>query len=291
MTDSRLAIVVLAAGQGTRMKSSRPKVLHDLAGVPLLGHVLATARELSAAHVVTVVRHERDLVAAAVDEFLPGSTVVDQDDIPGTGRAVEVALGALSADFEGEVVIVSGDVPMLDADTLTQLIAEHRAAAAGATLLSAVLDDAHGYGRVVRGANGDLESIVEHKDATDEQRAIAEVNSGTYVFSVGPLREHLALVTTDNVQNEKYLTDVVAMIRESGSVVAAMPVAQPWIVAGINDRAQLGEAALRMNQLIVRGHQLNGVTILDPASTWIDLEVSIGAVSYTHLTLPTNREV
>jgi bifunctional UDP-N-acetylglucosamine pyrophosphorylase/glucosamine-1-phosphate N-acetyltransferase len=165
---------------------------------------------------------------------------------------------------------------MLDADTLAQLIAEHRAAAAGATLLSAVLDDAHGYGRVVRGANGDLESIVEQKDATDEQRTIAEVNSGTYVFSVGPLREHLALVTTENAQNEKYLTDVVALLGEAGVRIQAVPASAPWIVAGINDRVQLAEAAQRLNALIVRGHQLNGVTVHDPATTWIDLRVSIG---------------
>ena len=276
MQDNNLVVIVLAAGAGTRMKSAKPKVLHHLAGIPLVGHVLHTARALEPAQVIAVVRHERERVVETITTLLPDVVIVDQDDIPGTGRAVEVALGALPADFDGEVVIVSGDVPMLDADTLTALIAEHRAAASAATLLTAILEDSTGYGRVIRGADGALDRIVEQKDAAEHELAVLEVNSGTYVFSVGPLREQLALVGTANAQNEKYLTDVVAMIRESGSVVAAMPVAQPWIVAGINDRVQLGEAAQRMNQLIVRGHQLNGVTILDPASTWIDLEVSIG---------------
>ena len=276
MTDSNLVVIVLAAGAGTRMKSAKPKILHSLAGVPLVGHVLATAQALDPVQVIAVVRHERELVVEAITTYMPTVTIVDQDDIPGTGRAVEVALAALPEDFTGEVVIVSGDVPMLDAATLGSLISEHRAQASAATLLSAILEDSTGYGRVIRSSDGSLDRIVEQKDAAEDELAVLEVNSGTYVFSVAPLREQLALVGTTNAQNEKYLTDVVAMIRKSGSVVAAMPVSQPWIVAGINDRVQLGEAALRMNALIVRGHQLNGVTIVDPASTWIDLEVSIG---------------
>ena len=276
MTDANLVVIVLAAGAGTRMKSTKPKVLHSLAGLPLVGHVLATAQALDPAQVIAVVRHERELVVKAITTYMPSVTIVDQDDIPGTGRAVEVALAALPADFAGEVVIVSGDVPMLDAATLGSLISEHRAQASAATLLSAILEDSTGYGRVIRSSDGSLDRIVEQKDALEDELAVLEVNSGTYVFSVAPLREQLALVGTANAQNEKYLTDVVAMIRESGAVVAAVPVSQPWIIAGINDRVQLGEAAQRMNALIVRGHQLNGVTIVDPASTWIDLEVSIG---------------
>jgi len=275
MTDSRLAIVVLAAGQGTRMKSSRPKVLHDLAGVPLLGHVLATARELSAAHVVTVVRHERDLVAAAVDEFLPGSTVVDQDDIPGTGRAVEVAVSTLPADFDGDVVVVSGDVPLLDAGTIAGLLAAHRRATAAVTLLSAIVDDATGYGRVVRDADGALSRIVEHGDATDDERAITEVNSGTYVFTVASLRASLPGLASANAQGERYLTDVVGMLRSAGESVEAVPAPDAWAVEGINDRVQLARAAARLNAMIVRGWQLAGVTVHDPASTWIDLRATL----------------
>lgn len=279
MTDSQLAVIVLAAGQGTRMKSRTPKVLHRLAGVPLIGHVLATARALDPAHVVAVVRHERDTVAAAITELDADALIADQDEIPGTGRAVEAALDALPADFAGDVLVVSGDVPLLDADTLAQLIAEHRTRAAAATVLSAVLDDATGYGRIVRSTAGDLDRIVEQKDATDDERAITEINSGTYVFSVAPLRSSLALVSTDNAAQEKYLTDVIGLLRGDGQGVAALPAGQSWLVAGVNDRVQLADAALRLNQMIVRGWQLAGVTISDPASVWIDRTVTLEADS------------
>ncbi len=275
MTDSRLAVVVLAAGQGTRMKSQTPKVLHRLAGVPLIGHVLATARALDPAHVVAVVRHERDVVAAAIAELDAHTIIADQDEIPGTGRAVEAALAALPADFDGDVLVVSGDVPLLDAETLGVLLAEHRARTAAATVLSAKLDDATGYGRIVRGADGGLDRIVEQKDANDDERALTEINSGTYVFSLAPLRQTLALVSTDNAAHEKYLTDVIGLLRGDGHPVAALPAGQSWLVAGVNDRVQLADAALRLNAMIVRGWQLAGVTISDPASVWIDRTVTL----------------
>jgi len=275
MTDSRLAVVVLAAGQGTRMKSQTPKVLHPLAGIPLIGHVLSTARALDPAHLVTVVRHERDRVAATVLECDGDCVIVDQDEIPGTGRAAEVALDALPHDFDGDVLVVSGDVPLLDAATLAELLTEHRERGAAATVLSAVLDDATGYGRVVRNAEGGLDRIVEQKDASDDERAITEINSGTYVFHAPSLRAKLALVSTDNAQQEKYLTDVVGLLRGDGMPVAALPVREGWLVAGVNDRVQLADAAQRLNQLIVRGWQLAGVTVVDPASTWIDRTVTL----------------
>ena len=275
MTDSRLAVVVLAAGQGTRMKSQTPKVLHRLAGVPLIGHVLATARALDPAHVVAVVRHERDVVAAAIAELDAHAIIADQDEIPGTGRAVEAALAALPADFDGDVLVVSGDVPLLDADTLAGLLAEHRARTAAATVLSARLDDATGYGRIVRGPDGGLDRIVEQKDASDDERAITEINSGTYVFSLAPLQQKLALVSTDNAAQEKYLTDVIGLMRGDGHAVAALPAGQSWLVAGVNDRVQLADAALRLNAMIVRGWQLAGVSISDPASVWIDRTVTL----------------
>lgn len=275
MTDQRLAVIVLAAGQGTRMRSSRPKVLHTLAGRSLIGHVLATAAELSPDYVIAVVRHERESVVATIGELAPNAIVVDQDEVPGTGRAVEIAIQALPGDFDGDVVVVSGDVPLLDAQTLASLVEQHRAAAAAATLLSAIMDDATGYGRVIRTASGDLDRIVEQKDATDAELAVTEVNSGTYVFRLSPLREHLALVTVQNAQGEKYLTDVVALLRASGAPVAALPVQEGWRVAGVNDRVQLAEAARRMNDLIVRRWQLEGVTVDDPSSTWIDADVTL----------------
>jgi bifunctional UDP-N-acetylglucosamine pyrophosphorylase/glucosamine-1-phosphate N-acetyltransferase len=276
MTDPRLAVIVLAAGEGTRMRSKRAKVLHPIAGLPMIAHVLTTARHLEPAYVEVVVRHQRDEVSAAVIEFADDAIVVDQDEVPGTGRAVELAVQALPADFDGDVVVVSGDVPLLDAVTLGALVEQHRAAAASATVLSAVLDDATGYGRIVRDASGAVTAIVEHKDADETVLAITEVNSGSYVFAASALRELLPRIGTANAQGEKYLTDVVALLREAAAPVAAVPVAENWRVAGVNDRAQLAEQAARLNAMIVRGHQLNGVTVHDPATTWIDLTVSIG---------------
>lgn len=272
MIDQSLAVIVLAAGEGTRMKSATPKVLHPIAGIPLVGHVLATAGRLEPAHVIAVVRHARDAVAAVISELLPQTIIVDQDDVPGTGRAVEVAIAALPDDFTGDVVVVSGDVPLLDADTLAELIAAHRANACAATVLSAVLADATGYGRVVRGADGSVDRIVEQKDAGETELAITEINSGSYVFRIAELRDTLPSVSMENAQREKYLTDVVGLLRASGAVVDAIPASHDWIVAGVNDRAQLADAAIRLNQLIVRGWQRAGVTIQDPATTWIDLD-------------------
>ncbi|MGH3703540.1 MAG: bifunctional UDP-N-acetylglucosamine diphosphorylase/glucosamine-1-phosphate N-acetyltransferase GlmU, partial [Agromyces sp.] len=196
-------------------------------------------------------------------------------EIPGTGRAVEQALAALPVDFDGEVLVLNGDVPLLNADTLAAFLEQHRADAAEASVLSAVYDDPSGYGRVVRDAAGLFDRIVEQKDATADERAIAEINAGIYAFGAAALRDQLANLTTDNAQGEKYLTDVIGLLRAAGSEVEAVPVSEPWLVAGINDRAQLSETAARLNALIVRGWQLNGVTIEDPATTWIDLAVRI----------------
>jgi bifunctional UDP-N-acetylglucosamine pyrophosphorylase/glucosamine-1-phosphate N-acetyltransferase len=275
MTDSKLAIIVLAAGQGTRMKSSTPKLLHQLAGIPIIGHVLATARTLDAAHVVTVVRHERDRLAEVISADLPESIIVDQDEIPGTGRAVEQAVAALPADFNGDVLVINGDVPLLDAPTLAHQIASHRAGTAAATILSCFPSDATGYGRIVRTADGHLDRIVEHKDATEDERAIGEINAGVYLFGLAHIRTHLAALSTDNAQGEKYITDVIGHLRQAGESVNALPVADSWVVEGINDRAQLSDAAAKLNSLLVRGWQLAGVTVQDPATTWIDIKARL----------------
>jgi bifunctional UDP-N-acetylglucosamine pyrophosphorylase/glucosamine-1-phosphate N-acetyltransferase len=275
MTDQNLAIVVLAAGQGTRMKSATPKLLHPLGGLPVVGHVLATARELDAARVIAVVRHERDRLAEVITADLPEAVIVDQDEIPGTGRAVEQAVAALPADFAGDVLVVNGDVPLLDTATLRELVAAHRAGGAAATILSSFPADPTGYGRIVRTSEGHLDRIVEHKDATDDERAIGEINAGIYVFGAAALRDMLANVTTDNAQGEKYLTDVIGLLREAGFDVDALPVSESWLVEGINDRAQLSEAAARLNALVVRTWQLAGVTVQDPATTWIDVTVTL----------------
>lgn len=275
MADTKLAIVILAAGQGTRMKSATPKLLHPLAGVPMVGHVLATARALEAQHVVAVVRHERDRLVDVISNELPDSIIVDQDEVPGTGRAVEQAVAAIPDDFDGDVLVINGDVPLLDADTLATLVARHRAEGTAATLLSAILNDATGYGRIIRTADGTVDYIVEQKDASDAERAVAEINAGVYLFTLGALRQQLAKLTTNNAQGEKYLTDVVGLLRADGLDVSALPVSEPWLVEGVNDRAQLSAQAARLNSMIIRGWQMAGVTIQDPTSTWIDVKATL----------------
>jgi len=275
MTDQNLAIVILAAGQGTRMKSATPKLLHPLGGLPIIAHVLATAKKLDAAHVVSVVRHERDRLVDVISVDMPESVIVDQDEIAGTGRAVELAVAALPADFSGDVLVVNGDVPLLDAETLRGLIAQHRAGSAAATILSSFPDDATGYGRIVRTPAGHLDRIVEHKDATEGEREIGEINAGIYLFGLAQLRDQLAALTTDNAQGEKYLTDVIGLLRQAGFDVDALPVSESWLVEGINDRAQLSDAAAKLNALLVRTWQLAGVTVQDPATTWIDVKAKL----------------
>ncbi len=274
MSDS-IAVVILAAGQGTRMRSATPKVLHTLAGVSLIGHVLATAEELGADHIVAVVRHERERVAKAIHDQSSSVIIVDQDDVPGTGRAVQVGLTGLPNEFDGLVVVLSADVPMLDAATLREVIASHRAAANALTLLSAYLDDPGTNGRILRDTTGGFLGIVEGRDASPDQLQIVETNGGIYVFDAGMLRTALAGLGTDNALNELYLTDAAAAIRAAGGAIEAVPVADPWLLAGINDRVQLSAAALELNARIVRGWQLAGVTVHDPASTWIDLKATL----------------
>jgi len=273
MADRRLAVIVLAAGAGTRMKSRTPKVLHRLAGAPLIQHVLATATALGPDHLLTVLRHERDLIAPEVTRIAPSAVIVDQDEVPGTGRAAELALANLPADFVGDVVILSGDVPLLDAASVQSLIDYHRGAGAALTLLSAVLDDPTGFGRILRDEAGAFTGIIEHKDASEHQLAIAEINAGVYVVDAAALREALAGIGTDNAQGEKYLTDAAAVLHQRGAKVDAVQVADHWLVAGINDRVQLSEVAAEFNARIVRHWQRQGVTIHDPRSTWIDVDV------------------
>ncbi len=275
MSDSSLAVVVLAAGQGTRMKSSRAKVLHELSGVPLIGHVLATAQALEPDHVAVVVRHQRDEVGEAITGFASEALIVDQDEVPGTGRALEVALEALPPAFTGDVVVISGDVPLLDSDTLRAVIAHHRDQAAVATLITTVLEDPTGYGRVVRDDLGLVQKVVEERDASSAEAALQEVNAGAYVFQREAVSDALAGVGTHNAQGEKYLTDVVEALSQAGSAVQAVRVEDSWLLEGINDKAQLGDVQARLNSMIVRGWQLAGVTIVDPTSCFIDVGVEL----------------
>ena len=276
MAEKHLAVVVLAAGQGTRMKSATPKVMHNLAGLPLLGHALVTATNLDAGYVIPVIRHEKDLLTEYINTFFTTCQIAEQDEVPGTGRAVECALDALPHDFRGAVVVTSADVPLLDVGTIEALLDEHLENNAAATILTAVLDDPTGYGRIVRNTDGDFAAIVEHRDASDDQRDILEINAGVYIFDAESLRDALKKVGTQNSQGEKYLTDVASILVAEGKNVQALAVADNWLVAGINDRQQLSEVAAELNARICEGWQHAGVTILDPATTWIDVTVQIG---------------
>ncbi|SFS14198.1 UDP-N-acetylglucosamine pyrophosphorylase /glucosamine-1-phosphate N-acetyltransferase [Agrococcus baldri] len=270
----QVAVIVLAAGAGTRMKSRTPKPLHPLAGRPLIAHVLSTAGELHPERIVTVVRHERDRMAEAVLEFAPHVLIADQDEVPGTGRAVEQGLEALG-EFDGHVVVLSGDVPLIDAGTLGTLIERHEREANQLTLLSAHLPDPTGLGRIVRDGAGTFLRIVEQKDASEAERAIDEVNGGIYVFDAAALRAALRTIDRDNAQGEMYLTDAAVRIQASGGRIDAVPAGDSWAIWGINDRVQLAAAAHELNDRIIRRWQRAGVTVVDPASTWIDVDVTL----------------
>lgn len=276
MSEKHLAAVVLAAGAGTRMRSRKPKVMHELAGLPLLHHALATASSIGAAHVIPVIRHEKEQIGDYIRAFFPTAKIAEQDEIPGTGRAVECALEVLPDDFSGAVVVTSGDVPLLDVPTLESLIDAHIDGGYAATVLTALVEDATGYGRIIRSNAGEFLEIVEHRDATEAQLEINEVNAGIYVFDSANLRELLAQVGSHNAQGERYLTDAAAALIAQGKNVQALAVTDNWLVAGINDRVQLSEVAAELNLRICEAWQMAGVTIQDPASTWIDVTVQLG---------------
>ncbi|MCB5294413.1 bifunctional UDP-N-acetylglucosamine diphosphorylase/glucosamine-1-phosphate N-acetyltransferase GlmU [Arthrobacter sp. SO3] len=271
------AVIVLAAGAGTRMKSRTPKILHEIGGRSLVGHALHAARTIRPQELALVVRHERDLVAAHINAVDPAALVVDQDEVPGTGRAVEAALQALDArgPLNGTVVVTYGDVPLLTGQLLAELVASHEAGHNAITVLTAVLDDATGYGRILRAADGSVTGIREHKDATDAERGIREVNSGIYAFDAAVLRDSLAHVTTDNAQGEKYLTDVLGLARAAGGRVAAVVTEDRWQVEGANDRVQLSALGAELNRRTVEAWMRAGVTVVDPATTWIDATVTL----------------
>ncbi|MFF0816085.1 bifunctional UDP-N-acetylglucosamine diphosphorylase/glucosamine-1-phosphate N-acetyltransferase GlmU [Rhodococcus sp. NPDC003318] len=276
------AVIVLAAGAGTRMRSKTPKVLHTLAGRSMLAHSLYAAAELDPTHLVVVIGHEREAVAAAVADVATalGRDIVTavQVEQNGTGDAVACGLAALPVDFDGTVVVTSADVPLLDGHTLRGLLDEHRSepTPAGVTVLTFVPADPNGYGRIVRDAAGEVTEIVEHADATPEQVAITEVNSGVYAFDTQVLRDALTKLDTHNAQRELYLTDVLKIARELGRDVYAAQLDDPAKVAGANDRVQLAELARDLNRRILDAHMRAGVTVVDPASTWVDVEVTIG---------------
>ncbi len=276
MSEQHLAVVVLAAGEGTRMRSATPKVMHEIAGLPMLGHALATATALGAQYVIPVIRHEKEKIEPYIHAFYPTVHISHQDDVPGTGRAVECALNVLPDGFSGAVVVTSGDVPLLDVQTIESMLDVHLTSGAGATLLTAVFSDPSGYGRIVRSDNGAFSSIVEHRDATEEELEITEVNAGVYVFDYLELKKALSAIGTHNAAGEKYLTDAAVEILKSGREVQALQVSDNWLVAGVNNRIQLQQVSAELNRRICEAWMLAGVTITDPQTTFIDITASLG---------------
>jgi bifunctional UDP-N-acetylglucosamine pyrophosphorylase / glucosamine-1-phosphate N-acetyltransferase len=271
---SPAAVVILAAGEGKRMKSRTPKVLHTLCGRTLLGHALAAADDLNPARLVVVVGHGSELVGAEAAAVTPQARIVHQDQQLGTGHAVRMVTEAIGP-IPGTVVVSYGDMPLLRGETLRELVDRHHQAGNAVTVLTA-RGDAAGYGRIVRDGDGAFLRIVEDRDATPEERAIDEYNSGCYAFDGTLLADAIKRVTTDNEQQQEYLTDVVAIVRGDGHQVGTMLAADPGEITGVNDRVQLSQARRELNNRILDAWMRAGVTIIDPSSTWIDVTVTIG---------------
>ncbi|MEU1376484.1 bifunctional UDP-N-acetylglucosamine diphosphorylase/glucosamine-1-phosphate N-acetyltransferase GlmU [Streptomyces triculaminicus] len=272
------AVVVLAAGEGTRMKSATPKVLHAISGRSLVGHVVAAARELDPQHLVVIVGHAREQVSAHLAGIDPDVRTAVQYEQNGTGHAVRMGLEELSGNgivLDGTVVVVCGDTPLLTGETLRRLSDTHAADGNAVTVLTAEVPDSTGYGRIVRDeATGAVTAIVEHKDATDAQRAIREINSGVFAFDAQLLADALGKVRTDNSQGEEYLTDVLGILREAGHRVGAAVAADHREILGINNRVQLAEARRLLNERLLHAAMMSGVTVVDPATTWVDVTVT-----------------
>jgi bifunctional UDP-N-acetylglucosamine pyrophosphorylase/glucosamine-1-phosphate N-acetyltransferase len=277
------AVVVLAAGQGTRMRSATPKVLHRLGGRSMLGHVLSATAVLRAAHTVVVVGAGRaevqEHLAGELAGLAPGARAVVQEEQLGSGHAAAVALAALP-DLDGPVLLVNGDAPLLRPRTVTDLVAAHRRAGDTLTVLTAELADPTGLGRIVRDGDGAVRAIVEERDADPAQRAIREVNAGVYVGDAAALREALARVGRANDQGEQYLTDVLGLLVADGRPVGGARAADPADVLGCNDQRELAERRRTLNDRVLDELMVAGVVVVDPRTTWVDVtaEVAPGAV-------------
>ncbi|MFF5260788.1 bifunctional UDP-N-acetylglucosamine diphosphorylase/glucosamine-1-phosphate N-acetyltransferase GlmU [Actinomadura viridis] len=291
MSASRpAAVIVLAAGEGTRMKSRTSKVLHELCGRSMLGHVLAAARALEPDRLVVVVGHRREQVVEHLERagagLVPRAEPVVQEHQGGTGHAVRMALeqawGSAQDELRGTVVVTNGDHPLLRGETLAELVRVHEDEGNAVTVLTTEMPDATGYGRILREGDGSVAAIVEHKDATAEQRAVREINVGMYAFDGALLAGALKRVTTDNAGGEEYLTDVVEILRGDGHRAGAH-LAADWVeTQGVNDKVQLAQARRQLNDRILEAHMRAGVTIVDPATTWIDVDVTAEPDAVVH---------
>jgi bifunctional UDP-N-acetylglucosamine pyrophosphorylase / glucosamine-1-phosphate N-acetyltransferase len=266
-------VVILAAGEGTRMKSSTPKVLHSIAGRTLVGHVLNAVDALAAKQVRVVVGAGRAEVEAHLAEIAPHAVTVFQEKRGGTGHATQLALEGVTA--TGTILILAGDTPMLTSDSLSQLLAAHHAGGFTASVLTAEHPDPTGYGRIIRGDDQSLVRIVEERDADDLQREIIEVNSGVYAFDAGKLSAAIGKLKADNSQGELYLTDVIEILRNDGGAIAPVLIDDFIEILGVNDRVQLAESAALLRDRINEDLMREGVTIVDPLSTWVDATATV----------------
>ncbi|SHK34816.1 bifunctional UDP-N-acetylglucosamine diphosphorylase/glucosamine-1-phosphate N-acetyltransferase GlmU [Desulforamulus aeronauticus] len=267
-----LAAVILAAGKGTRMKSALPKVLHQVCGQPMLGHVISAVIKAGATETVVVAGFE----AQQVTDFVGNrATVVLQEEQLGTAHALLQAENKLN-NFSGDLLVVCGDTPLLRGQTLADLALFHRKSGAAATLLTAEMENPTGYGRVIRNQGGSVDRIVEQKDATPEELAVKEINTGVYCFKVSGLFTALKEISPANAQGEYYLTDIIQILNQRGLIVQAVTLKDAREVQGINDRSQLAEAAEVLRGRVAEVLMAQGVTIMDPANTYVDEGVRVG---------------
>jgi len=275
VSDSRpAAVIVLAAGEGTRMRSSTPKVLHEICGRTLLGHVLRSVGALAPVRTVVVVGSGRERVRELLRTEAPGAMSVVQAEQRGTGHAVRLAVQAMG-ELEGTVLVLPGDAPLVTAETLTALVEQHQGDEAAATLLTAVLEDPAGYGRVIRDSSKVVTRVVEHRDAVPAELDVQEVGTSIYAFDAALLRASLERIGTDNVQGEEYLPDVIGILVADGYAVGALTALDARETEGVNDRVQLARAGRRLRDRLIQGWMRAGVTVVDPETAWVDVDVRL----------------